>query len=223
MVLFLLLSSSHLQMTSKVNIKHVLDSLCSVFSQLTAVKIGAEDFRQAKLNEPTSTHKLWLLVYALLNLINNNTNNNLECDQKFQLPELLYVQRELVKLGFSDSTLLNATQQHDIDHFSSRSLLIVVGWLLSTQDLVDLILVRLDTYDDLIERQLPYREIIDEAHALETANIAKLMSSNNNNSNNKLNYLKYLKLSHQQNLNSYYGCLIERQAQSNHVISLLII
>jgi hypothetical protein len=216
------MASSGSSSSSKSTIKNVLESFCRILRYLEIGKLVPEDFRLAKLNNSQVSIKFWKLLYRLLRFISEHNqkrlqNGNRSQDEedwdefKFKREHFKFIKSELVKLGFEGVNELEieaaiTTKNVDDDqlcffNYSSRNLLLIIGWLFSSLDLLDLFLLDFRTHDDLNDDN-DQEEEKNEMLEMGTEDDGELCS--------RLNRLKYLRHSCQQNLNGTASCLDER-------------
>ena len=154
----------------KTNIKNVLDSLCKILEFAGCGQLVPEQFRLAKLDKPdvvssrvdSSTRfqqvphlgplsfskedKMWRLLCDLVAYLSRHNNQEVGIEADRGSDSLEFVRKELVKYGYSNKQFYLGSAVP-----SSRLLLVTIGWLLSSQDMLELFILDMQTYDQILE------------------------------------------------------------------------
>ncbi|XP_067311424.1 tubulin epsilon and delta complex protein 1 [Pseudorasbora parva] len=130
-----------MQREKSVKVKEVITSLCKLLSGLNVESIPtAEAFRRAKFNRKDSALDMWSLLSSLL-----QRAFALDCachcrDSKDFDMQLLYVRSALWHCGYGAPWVVGPRPPSDIEEVGSRDLLLALGWVLSSGNLLDVLL-----------------------------------------------------------------------------------
>ncbi|XP_005158802.1 tubulin epsilon and delta complex protein 1 isoform X2 [Danio rerio] len=130
-----------MQRTKSVKVKEVITSLCKLLSGLNVESIPtAETFRRAKFNRKDAVVDMWSLLNRLL-----QRAFALDCacrDSKHQEfdTQLLFVRSALCYCGYGAPWVVEPRPTSHIEEMESRDLLLALGWLLASGNLLDFLL-----------------------------------------------------------------------------------
>ncbi|XP_056333757.1 tubulin epsilon and delta complex protein 1 [Danio aesculapii] len=130
-----------MQRAKSVKVKEVITSLCKLLSGLDVESIPtAETFRRAKFNRKDAVVDMWSLLNRLL-----QRAFALDCacrDSKHQEfdTQLLFVRSALCYCGYGAPWVVEPRPTSHIEEMESRDLLLALGWLLASGNLLDFLL-----------------------------------------------------------------------------------
>ena len=79
---------------------------------------------------------MWKLLFEFINYLKNNVaRSNLKSDDKTDDIDIKLIKTNMIKLGYSNNDFFKLQEENS----SSREILIAIGWLISTYDLIELI------------------------------------------------------------------------------------
>ncbi|TRY90378.1 hypothetical protein DNTS_009341 [Danionella cerebrum] len=127
-----------MQQEKSVKVKQVITSLCKLLSGLNVEsRLTAETFRRAKFNKKDAVVDMWNLLYRLLQRAFAQ-----ECvcrdskEQDFDM-QLQFVRSALCHSGYGAPWALDPRTPSNMEQMESRDLLLALGWLLSSGNLLD--------------------------------------------------------------------------------------
>ncbi|KAK9960143.1 hypothetical protein ABG768_010218 [Culter alburnus] len=130
-----------MQREKSVKVKEVITSLCKLLSGLSVESIPtAEAFRRAKFNRKDAALDMWSLLSSLL-----QRAFALDCacycrDSKDFDMQLLFVRSALWHCGYGAPWVVGPRPPSHIEEVGSRDLLLALGWVLSSGNLLDFLL-----------------------------------------------------------------------------------
>ena len=116
--------------------------------------------------------KFWRLLCDLIAFLSRHNNQEIGIDADEGIDSLEFVQKELVKYGYSNNKFFHGSSALT----SSRLLLLTVAWLLSSQDMLELFLLDHQTYDEILEVSLDRKDLLNKSIVLIIALCTQIFS-----------------------------------------------
>ncbi|XP_050989692.1 tubulin epsilon and delta complex protein 1 [Labeo rohita] len=130
-----------MQREKSVKVKEVITSLCKLLSALSVESIPtAEAFRRAKFNRKDATVDMWSLLRRILQrafALDCACQDSKDQDNNMQL---LFVRSALCHCGYGAPWVVGPRPPSHIEEVGSRDLLLAFSWVLSTGNLLDVLL-----------------------------------------------------------------------------------
>jgi hypothetical protein len=83
---------------------------------------------------------MWKLLFEFINYLKiNKPHSNIKFDDQRDDIAIKSIKKDMLKLGYSNNEFLNLKEDYyDVNNCSSREILIAIGWLISTYDVIEL-------------------------------------------------------------------------------------
>ncbi|CAF0768127.1 unnamed protein product [Brachionus calyciflorus] len=211
---------------SQIQVKQIISSFCKILEYFNFSKITPEDLRLAKFNKPNAAPKMWKLLFELVNYLKtrNKLDNQLISNEFDSLgPEKVvkFLKEELLKLGYSCDDFFKLKSSFDENDTSSREILISIGWLISSYEIIKLFIANSNSLLDEEYFKENALMAMNLSEVKKEVDISKshIMSSSSKDLYIYLNNLKLFDGTFKNNLNSLHSCLSEKVSLTHKVHS----
>ncbi|XP_036419601.1 tubulin epsilon and delta complex protein 1 [Colossoma macropomum] len=129
-----------MQREKNVKVREVITTLCKLLSALGVEAVPtAEAFRRAKFNKTDATQDMWKLLHSLLMKAFERDCACQESHSHLDL-QLGFVRSALWYTGYGSWWTINAQSCRSADEIGSRDLLLALGWVISSENLLESLL-----------------------------------------------------------------------------------
>ncbi|XP_066515650.1 tubulin epsilon and delta complex protein 1 isoform X2 [Hoplias malabaricus] len=130
-----------MQREENVKAREVITALCRLLSTLGVESVPtAEVFRRAKFNKNEVTQDMWKLLYGLLSKVFQHDCACSKPQDSDLDTQLRFVRSALWYSGYGGSWVTRAQASRNIEEIGSRHLLLALGWVISSENLLESLL-----------------------------------------------------------------------------------